>query len=84
MRIKRVVLENHCDISILGNDVVYQFSVDIQFARRDFFKPRDHTERGRLTAAGRSYEYDEFFIPNVKAEIEHRLISAGIHFVDAF
>ena len=84
VRIERVVLEHHRNISVLGNDVVDELAVDIKFARRNLFETRDHTQRRGLTATGRSDEYDELFIPNIEAEVEHCLVSAGINFVDAF
>ncbi len=84
MGIERVVLEYHRNISVLGNDVVNELTVDIKFARRNFFETCDHTQRRGLTAAGRTDEYDELFIPNIKAKVEYCLISAGINFVDAF
>ena len=84
VRIKRVVLEHHRDVPVLGNDVVDELAVDIQFARRDLFEPGDHAERGGLAAAGGTDEYHKFLIPNVEAEFEHRLVAAGIDLVDAF
>ena len=65
---------------ILG---IRDYLVDIKFARRNFFETCDHTQRRGLTAAGRTDEYDELFIPNIKAKVEYCLISAGINFVDA-
>ena len=82
--IKRVVLENHGDISVLGNDVVHKLAVDVQFARRNFFETCNHTKRGRFTAAGRTDEYDKFFIADIEAEIEYCLNAGRIDFVNSF
>ena len=84
MGIQRVVLENHGDISVLGNDVVDELAVDIEFARRDLFKSRDHTKGRGFTATGRADENDEFLVPNIEAEIEHGLYARGVYLVDAF
>ena len=62
VRIQSVVLEYHCDISVLRSDVVYQAVADVQLALRDFFQTSDHTQGGRLTAAGRAYQYDKFLV----------------------
>ena len=82
--IKSVVLENHCDVSVLGYDVVDELSVDIQFARRDFFEPRYHTERSGFTAAGRADQNDEFLVADIETEIEHGLHARRVYLVDAF
>ena len=84
MRIERVVLEDHRDVSVLRDDVVDELAVDIKFARRNFFETGDHTERRGLTAARGTDEDDEFLIPDVEAEVEHCLVAAGIDLVDAF
>jgi len=54
MRIQSVVLENHCDISVLRSDIVYKTVAYIEFTFRDFFQTGNHSERCGLTAAGRS------------------------------
>ena len=84
MGIQSVVLENHRDVPVLGNDVVDEFAVDVQFARRNFFKAGDHTQRRGFPAARRTDEHDEFLVPDVEGEVENSLHARGIHFVDAF
>src|SRR5574344_1835861 len=44
MRVQCVVLENHCDVSVLWRDVVHQFTVDVKFTFSDVFQTCDHTE----------------------------------------
>ena len=84
MRIQSVVLEDHGDVSVLGDDVVDEFSVDIQLARRNFLEARDHTKGRGFTAAGRSDQNDEFLVSDIEAEIKHGLYSRRIYLVDAF
>jgi hypothetical protein len=82
--IQRVVLEYHRDISVLGNYVVNELAVDIEFTAGNFFQTCDHTKGGRFTAAGRAYEYDEFLISDIETEIENCLYTGRVHFVNAF
>ena len=82
VRIKRVVLENHRDISILGLNVVHKFAVDIKFTVGNFFQTRDHTKSGGLTAAGRTDEYDKFFIFDIEGEIGNRYNARLIYLID--
>ena len=69
MRIKRVVLENHRDISVLRSYVVNELVADEKFAFGDFFKTCDHTEGSCFTATGRTYENKEFLVLDFKAEV---------------
>ena len=69
MGVKRVVLEDHRDIAILGGDVVDESAVDIELALGDLFKAGDHTKGGGLSAAGGADENDEFLIGYVKVEL---------------
>ena len=45
VRVKSVVLEHHCDVSVLGGNVVYKAVADVKLAFGDFFKTRYHTQR---------------------------------------
>ena len=51
MRIQSVVLEYHCDITILGFYVVNNPVANLQFTGRDIFQTSNHTKRCRLTAS---------------------------------
>ena len=72
VRVKGVILENHCDIAILGGDVVHELAVDIQLSLSDLFQTCDHAQRGGLTAAGGADQNDEFLIGYLKVELLHR------------
>ena len=82
MRIKRVVLEDHRYIAVLGLDVVNELVVDIQLARRDILQAGYHAERGRLTAAGRTDEYDKLLVVYIEVEVADGADSAGIDLVN--
>ena len=51
LRVERVVLEHHCDVPVLGVEVVDHPVPDDDVARRDRDQPRNEIERGRLAAA---------------------------------
>jgi len=67
--IKCIVLEYHCDITVLGSYVIYKTVADVKLTTGDFLKTCDHTQSGRFTASGRSNENDELTVSNVKAEL---------------
>ena len=50
--VKRIVLENHCDVPVLGGNVVHQLIVDSKLALGYFLKTRHHAKSGGLAAAG--------------------------------
>ena len=58
-RVKRVGLEHHGDVAVLGRDRVDQRSVDADLALADALQARDHREQSRLAAARRADEGDE-------------------------
>ena len=82
MRIQRVVLENHRDITVLGLYIIHDLAVNLECAARDIFKPCDHAQCCRLSAAGRSYKDDEFLVLNIQIEILDSFKSIGILFVN--
>ena len=43
VRIQRIVLENHCNVPILGRNVVHKLIAYIQFAVGYFLKPGNHS-----------------------------------------
>ena len=82
VRIERVVLEDHRDIAILRRHVVHQTVADVQFAFRNLFKTRDHTERRGLAAAGRTDQNDELLVLDIQAEVGNSGHVAGVNLVD--
>ena len=83
MRIKSVVLENHRNISVLRSNVVYESVADKEFAFGDFFKTCNHTQCCGLSAAGRTYEDNEFLILDVHGEIGYGNNAAGVALIYA-
>ena len=78
MRIQSVVLEYHCDISILWLYVVHDLIVNLELTRRNFLQTCDHTKSSRLTTTRRSYEDYKFLIFYFKVEILYSLKSVWI------
>jgi hypothetical protein len=68
VRVERVALENHRDIAVLGSHVIHDAITDEDFAFRDFFKTRQHTQTGGLPAARRPYEHEKFFVSNLDGD----------------
>ena len=82
--IQRVVLENHRNISVLGDDIVHQLAVDIQLALGDALQTRDHAQGGGLSAAGRTYQHDEFLVGDLQVDVVDRSDLVVIDFLDPF
>ena len=84
MRIQSVVLEYHCDITILRLYVVHNFAVDFQSTFGNLFQTCNHTQCSRFTTSGRSYENDELLISDLQVEIFNSFKSVRISFVNSF
>ena len=84
MRIQSVILEYHCDITILRLYVVHELSVDVELTGGDLLKTCDHTKCSRLTTSGRSYENNELLILYFKVEILNSLKAVRIYFANVF
>jgi hypothetical protein len=73
MRIKRVVLEHHGDVTILRWHVVDDIASNHDVAVGDVLQPRDHPQRGRLAAARRPHQHDKLMVGDVEIDAAHRL-----------
>ena len=71
VRIKRIVLEDHRDVAVLGRDVVHLLAVDEELTAADLLETGDHAQRGRLAAAARADEHDELLVGHVDVEVLH-------------
>ena len=69
VRIKGIVLEDHGDISVLRCYIVNSDVIDIEIASCDVFKSCNHSQCCGLSASGRTYQYDEFFVGDVEIEV---------------
>ncbi len=78
VRIQSVVLENHCDISVLRCYIVYESVTDVQLTFTDLLQTCDHSQCCRLTAAGRAYQDYEFLILDLNVEVGNSDNAAGI------
>ena len=84
MGIKSIVLEHHCDVSILGLKIVNDLIINTEFSCSNFFKSCDHTQRGGLAATGRTDKYDKFLVVNVHAEVVYCLYASVVYFENMF
>ena len=82
MRVQRIALEHHSNITILRLHVVDQRVTDEHVACRDRLQSGNHTQCGRFAAAGRSDKNNEFPVRNVDGEIVHSFVTVIIDFVD--
>jgi len=73
VRIKRIVLEHHRDVSILRREFVHHLAVDHDLARRDVLQPRNPAQERALAAAGRPDQHQELLIGNVDVDTMHHL-----------
>ena len=78
VRVERVVLEHHGDVPFLRRKIVHDLPVDLHVPGRDRLQARDHAQRGRLSAAGRSDEHDELAGPDLEVEAGDGFGSVGI------
>ena len=79
VRVKRVVLEDHRNITVAGLQVVDDNAVDLDRTLGDILKACDHTQSGGFTATGRADEDDKLLVGNIKVEI---LYGNGVLAVD--
>ncbi len=69
VRVERVVLEYHGDVSVHGRQLIDYVAVDRDVAGADRFKPGDHPERRRFAAAGRSDEHHELLVADLQIDV---------------
>ena len=71
VRVERIGLEHHRDVTVLGRLVVHPFAADAQLARRDLLQAGNHVQRRGLSAAGRADQDDELAVGDRDGEIFH-------------
>ena len=62
VRIERIGLEHHGDVAIARGHVIDPPVADADFAAGRLFQSGDGPQQGRLAAAGRSDQHDEFAV----------------------
>ena len=62
MRIQRVILEHHRDVTLFGLHLIHDGATDPDLARADFFEPGDHPQKRTFTAARWTNQYRKFAI----------------------
>ena len=82
VRIKRIILENHRDISVFRSDIVYQLPVNQKLSRCNFLKAGNHSQGSGFTASRRPDQNDELLVRNIEVKVVYRRNPAGILFVD--
>ncbi len=83
VRIERVVLKNHRDVTVLRRKIIDAFVGDQNITFRDLLETGDHSQGRGLSTAGRADENHELPVKNVETEILHsRDVLASISRVD--
>jgi hypothetical protein len=83
VRVERVVLEDHRDVTIARRLLVDDLVADPQLALADVLEPRDHPQRGRLAAARRSDEDHELAVLDLEAHVLDGLIAVRVALRDS-
>ena len=65
VRVKRVVLEHHCDVPFRRRQVVHKPFANVNGPGGYPFKPSDHPQQCRLSATGRTDQHHEFTVMDV-------------------
>ena len=73
VRIERIVLEHHRDVAIFRRHVVDDVAADHDVAVGDVLQPRDHPQRGRLSAPRWSHQHDKLVVGDIEIDAAHRL-----------
>jgi hypothetical protein len=69
VRVQRIVLENHGDVTIFRREVIHHASTDEQLAGRNRLESSDHPQGGALPASGRANEYYELAVRDLEIHV---------------
>ena len=69
VRIERVALEDHRDVSILWGEVIHDAAADGDGAFRDFLETGDHPQRRRFAATRWTNEHHQLMVFDVEIEV---------------
>jgi hypothetical protein len=84
VRVQRVVLEDHRDVTVARGALVDPLAADDEVALGDVLEAGDHPQRGRLPAAGRPDEDHEFPVLDVQVQLLDRFGPVGVPLGDVF
>ena len=84
MRIERIVLEDHRDITGLGGNIIHANPVNNQFTRADLLEAGNHSQRRGFPTARWTDEDNKFFVFNFEVEILHHVDLVIIDFLNVF
>ena len=78
--LRTVVLKDHADVALAGIHVVDFRVVKVEGTAFDRVKACDHAQKGRLSAAGRSEQSEEFAISDVYGQVgDNRFLAVTLH-----
>jgi hypothetical protein len=83
VRVERVVLEDHGDVTLAWSEVVYHAVADQDPSGRDGLEPGDHPERGTLSAPGWANQYYQLTVGDLEVDAVDGHLSAPavlVHF----
>ncbi len=69
VRVERVVLEDHCDVAVLGRQVGDVTVTDPDLAAVDLFEAGEHAQRGGLATPGGADENQELAVLDVDVQL---------------
>jgi len=72
VRVQRIVLEDHCDVAVLGRDTGHVLAADLDGALVDVFEAGKHPQCGALARAAWSDQDDELAVGDVEVERVNR------------
>ena len=82
VRIERVVLEHHGDVTFLRRQVVDHAPSDRELAVGDLLQAGDHAQRSRLPAAGRADQDEELAVVGLEREVLDRVDAVLVDLLD--
>jgi hypothetical protein len=72
VRVERVVLEDHCDVAVLGLERIHDTLADDDFAAGDRLEARHHAQQRRLPATRWTDDDDELTVRHVHVDaVDH-------------
>ena len=81
---KRVVLEHHGKVPVLGFHLVHMRAVHIKVAGADLLQPRYHAQHRGFAAAGGAHKHYKFLVGHIKTEIRDGVDLIVIDFIYIF